>query len=426
MAGINDESTRNKSHRDSLAYLNLHLQGIPSPDFKLKKLPIIDAALGKYNDDGVTMLTVAHGADPRGPNCPASQNLEGNTDNNRKHALRLKRCHDLLISLYTPDCWAWKTMTEELAGDGYGLYDYIKYIEYRQPGPIAQDRMKVNWAKLSFSDLRIAYDHNTMTSLAGALLSRAKYQTPEKTFGEVLQKFVSISPKAISSKVVDIGERYDNGSLRPAEKFPANYPADYPVRSLRGKAHPDANHPDVMRIARHLQGHWDHLIDQGIVSVSDKFADIPEPDTKKQGKNIDAANFAGKPNGKGGRGKGQNSTRFYGSRGKGATTSSAPSTGGKKTREITSNDVCFACGGLGHLARIWKAGNMVPYCPTLIRGINVDKDTILSKIQYPHISNPRAEQAKLAADEEDEGEEEEEEESSDSSELEQCNFFGQV
>ena len=181
-----------------------------------------------------------------------------------------------------------------------------------------------------------------------------------------------------------------------------------------------------MRIAGHLQSHWDFLIENGQVNVQDKFADIPEPETKRNGKQpIDSANYAGRPNG---RGKGSRFSKFSGGRGKGSPFSS--SDGSKKTRQITSSDVCFACGGLGHMAKIFdKQKDMhVPYCPTLIRKVDVSKD-ILSKITYPHIANPKAvEQAKQADAEEDEGEvEAEEEESSDSEEMEQCNyFFGQI
>ena len=59
MAGVNDETSRQKHHKDSLSHLKLHLKGIATTDFILKAKPLIDAELGKFNDDGVTMLTVA-------------------------------------------------------------------------------------------------------------------------------------------------------------------------------------------------------------------------------------------------------------------------------------------------------------------------------------------------------------------------------
>ena len=96
MAGVNDEISRQKHHKDSLSHLKLNLNGIATTDFLLKVKPLIDAELGKYNDDGITMLTVAKGEDPRGENCPARQNLTDNVDTNRKHVARNKRCHDLL------------------------------------------------------------------------------------------------------------------------------------------------------------------------------------------------------------------------------------------------------------------------------------------------------------------------------------------
>ena len=99
MAGTNDERSRNNSRKESLGYLKLDLQGIATTDFKLVTKPIIEAALADYNDDGVTMLTVAKDEDPRGSNCLNANNLTDNPDNNRKHAARSKRCHGLLLSL---------------------------------------------------------------------------------------------------------------------------------------------------------------------------------------------------------------------------------------------------------------------------------------------------------------------------------------
>jgi len=429
MAGINDEHSRNKSRKESLAHLNLGLKGIATTDFKLVTLPIIDAALAGYNDDGVTMLTVAKGEDPRGPNCLDRNNVENNADNRRKHAARNKRCHDLLLSLYSPDCHCWKTMTTELAGDGYGLYDFIQMVEYREPGQIAKDEMKASWAKLAFSDLNIKYDHNTLNNLAAKLLVLGSYQVPEKEAGEVLQKFITIVPKAISAKVADIGERYDNNALSDKEKFPAHYPDTYPVRSLQGKAHPQAGKPDVISIGRNLQGQWDLLISNGQVQVQDKFGDIPAMDFGKKQTRVDNANFAGRP---GGKGKGFGG-KFKGAGGRGKGASSSVGGAGRKSKEITSSDICYGCGGVGHMRQIFDPksndgkGGMVPYCPTVKRGVNVDKN-LLSKIVYPHVPNPHvsSEAAKQAAEEEEEEEEEGEEECSTDSELEQANFFEQM
>ena len=71
-----------------------------------------------------------------------------------------------------------------------------------------------------------------------------------------------------------------------------------------------------------------------------------------------------------------------------------------------------------------SAKTMVPFCPTVKRGVTVE-DGLLAKIIYPHVPNPHtpAEQAKQA--EEEEEEEEEEDESTDS-EAEQTNFFAQA
>ena len=102
-------------------------------------------------------------------------------------------------------------MSVTLAGDGPGLYEFIISIEYREPGEIAKENMKVTWAQITFPSLKISYDHHTLVNLAAKLLSHGRYYVPAKTPSEILKKFISLAPKQIASKITDIGGRFDSG-----------------------------------------------------------------------------------------------------------------------------------------------------------------------------------------------------------------------
>ena len=345
--------------------------GIPTANFAVDYLPKLLVALSKIFDGGHTMRSVALGFDTCGRNFVVPAVLPADwAEQQQKHTRRVVRLAQILLGHIDKDC------------SYYALYSRpdwidsgdIMFAHFCSNMALPMDQPTLTKLNLQFDQLnwkssgKIKLSRKTITRWAELVLLMARKlpAANAKTNLEIWNKFCSGCPNEIADTALAQVARPLN-----IYRVPALYPADHP---LPGQANPQAGDLDIMLFAAELTVTWKTLISTGRVK-----AEVAEDETAFYGK--------------------------FNNKKKGVKTAGARKGIGRMSttrREMDDKSMCFNCGGLGHMARVKQGDTFVNQCPTKI---DIDKDTVLRKIVFPHFDNPMARSRKEASNLNDEEEE---------------------
>ena len=342
--------------------------GIPFVLFLTQYKPILDIELSKKADDGFTFLAVAHRKDMGGNNFvppgPVNQVQWAITpDQLHKHSRRVARLSEIIMSILDIHCDLYRMYTSpDWIGQGVLIYeDFCASMQLTMDtGTLS--KLTTQWVNLTWKSTgEIKLDRNTLYRWKECVnLAASKFPAAHvKTDTEIWEKFCTGCPTEIITIVAQHLTTPMNKHMIP-QNFGQRHPR-------AGNPNPLAGQKCITLLVADLNIPWLAMIKNGVVHCKDEH-------------HHEQMFWVGSDKKK----------RYNKTSGSSSSSSSNPRRDDSKSKFTpTLQTVCYACGGLAHMAKVKKNGVWVANCPTTIK---IEKETLIG-MKYPHMENPRHESA---------------------------------
>lgn len=264
----NNPNIRSGEYRiEYLENIKFIWDGIPTPEFRDKILPLINMGLGTTSMDGWSLLSTAERRDAGGtgpfatpPYATASQTIK------EQHDKRKERLFCSLMNYIKPTSQVYLIMLREFNYDGVIAYEFVLQVGYITFPQRQIQVMEHSWNDLTFDSAKIK--RNPKGLFIWAHIVKEQGRILKKSNKDIKDKILQGLPEFMSAWKAQF---QSNTKLTP--DFGANYSFPYPP-SMFTTAHPKAGQPDIDKMIRTLWPHFyteivtKNFVDKGIYAYS--------------------------------------------------------------------------------------------------------------------------------------------------------------
>ena len=245
------------SNIPKLTQMGFKWNGLPMPFFMEKVMYPLNMGLGSVTQDKYSLLANAQNRDPGapGPMAPAGMGRAVATPQMiLERDLRSERTFCCILNYIDSNCMVYKMYIELFQFTGCHVYNHMLYYGTIRIPPKMKETMESAWNHMTMETCKIPKSANGILKWAETVIMQG--ERLNKTAQDQKVKFLAGLPAFMEA---DVAVEQKNNTLVHGANYGPGFPA-----FLRVIAHPHANGPDVMAIARALYNAWmKKLIESG-------------------------------------------------------------------------------------------------------------------------------------------------------------------